>query len=125
VWRTSAAYVEDLFLVSADIAAKAEGGDETIGIAAEMLFSGASLVFVGVSRRVSLRSQSVHCVILCTTKKPTRRTEKPLGAVKVATLLRQCAKIDNFKRPHGGSRAQCRAAEADTNGHQRTRLPCP
>ena len=55
MWRTSAAYVEDLFLVSADIAAKAEGGDETIGIAAEMLFSGASLVFVGVSRRVSVR----------------------------------------------------------------------
>ena len=43
-----AAYV-DLFLVSTDAAKAVEGGDESAGIAAEKLFSGASLVRAGVS----------------------------------------------------------------------------
>jgi hypothetical protein len=47
-WRTTAAYV-DLFLVSTDVAVAVEGGDESAGIAAKKLFSGASLAHAGVS----------------------------------------------------------------------------
>ena len=47
-WRTTAAYV-DLFLVRTDFAEAVEGGDESAGIAAKKLFSGASLPHAGVS----------------------------------------------------------------------------
>ena len=47
-WRMTAAYV-DLFLVSTDFAEAVEGGDESAGVAAKKLFSGASLAHAGVS----------------------------------------------------------------------------
>ena len=47
-WHASAAHVS-LFLVRADLAEAVESGDESAGVAAKRLFSGADLTYAGVS----------------------------------------------------------------------------
>ncbi len=90
-WRTSASYV-DLFLVSMDFAEAVEGGDESTGIAAKKLFSGASLVHAGVSNGAFLLARL-----------PDPPAAAPGECARAARSLPSCSP----RRGAGGARGTC------------------
>jgi hypothetical protein len=92
-WRTTAAYM-DLFLVSTDFAVAVEGGDESAGIAAKKLFSGASLAHAGVSNGAFLLARLSY---------PPEAAPGDYARARAARSILSCSS----SRGGGGARGTC------------------